>query len=49
MSAGLRLLHVLPTFAIGGAQVRLAGIARGLGSEIEHRILALDGNYAARR
>jgi glycosyltransferase involved in cell wall biosynthesis len=43
----LRLLHVFPSFNIGGAQVRLATLAAGFGPDVAHRILALAGNYEA--
>lgn len=41
------LLHVLPSFAVGGVQVRLARIIAALGPRYRHRIVALDGNGAA--
>lgn len=37
------LLHVFPTFAIGGAQVRLAALANRFGPRWRHAIVALDG------
>lgn len=37
------LLHVFPTFAIGGAQVRFAALANRFGSRWRHVIVALDG------
>src|SRR5579885_3283059 len=40
------LLHVLPSFAVGGVQVRLARVINALGDRYRHRILALDGNRA---
>ncbi len=43
-----QLLHVLPSFAVGGVQVRLARVINALGSRYRHRILALDGNTACR-
>jgi glycosyltransferase involved in cell wall biosynthesis len=43
----LRLLHVLPNFNIGGAQVRFASLAAGFGPRVSHSILALGGNYEA--
>ena len=42
MSAPL-LLHVFPTFAVGGAQVRFASVANRLGPRWRHAIVALDG------
>ena len=41
------LLHVLPSFAVGGVQVRLARVIAALGHRYRHRIVALDGNAAA--
>lgn len=43
------LLHVLPSFAVGGVQVRLARVIGALGARYRHRIIALDGNRAAGR
>jgi len=43
----LSLLHVLPSFAVGGVQVRLARVINALGDRYRHRILALDGNRGA--
>lgn len=43
------LLHVLPSFAVGGVQVRLARVIGALGTRFRHRIVALDGNRAADR
>ena len=40
----LKLVHVFPTFAIGGAQVRFAALADGLGRGYEHVVVSLDGN-----
>jgi glycosyltransferase involved in cell wall biosynthesis len=42
------LLHVFPSFSYGGQQARLAGLARGMGPEFRHHIVALDGDLAAR-
>jgi glycosyltransferase involved in cell wall biosynthesis len=42
------LLHVYPTFAVGGAQVRFAAIANRFGPAFRHVIVALDGNTACR-
>lgn len=41
------LLHVLPSFAVGGVQVRLARVIGALGQRYRHRIIALDGNHTA--
>jgi glycosyltransferase involved in cell wall biosynthesis len=43
----LRLLHVFPSFGIGGAQVRFASLAAGFGPGVSHSVLALSGNYRA--
>ncbi len=42
------LLHVFPTFAIGGQQIRLTQIANGTQNEYRHVILALNGDYSAK-
>jgi glycosyltransferase involved in cell wall biosynthesis len=39
------LLHVFPTFAVGGSQMRFAQLARLHGSRYRHTVVALDGNY----
>ncbi|HET7086117.1 MAG TPA: glycosyltransferase family 4 protein [Rhizomicrobium sp.] len=39
------LLHVFPTFAVGGSQMRFAQLARLHGSRYRHSVLALDQNY----
>ncbi len=44
----LRLTHVFPSFDIGGVQTRFAEIVNRLPPGFEHRVLALDGNMAAR-
>ena len=38
-----RLLHVFPTFAAGGAQMRLAGVANHYGDRYAHIICPMDG------
>src|SRR3954468_19974642 len=38
------VLHVFPTFAVGGAQVRFAALANHFGSAFRHIVVALDGN-----
>ena len=47
MSAPL-LLHVFPSFAVGGAQVRFAAVANHFGSAYRHAIVAMDGDHACR-
>ena len=42
------MLHVFPTFAVGGAQARFASLANHLGAEARHVIVALDGRIGAR-
>ncbi len=42
------LLHVWPTFATGGAQVRFTTIANHFGRRWRHAIVAMDGNLTAR-
>ncbi len=37
------LLHVFPSFAVGGAQVRFAALANRFGREWRHAVIALDG------
>ncbi|MEJ0072306.1 MAG: glycosyltransferase family 4 protein [Pseudomonadota bacterium] len=38
----MRLLHVIPSFAVGGVPVRLVNIANRLGRKYRHLVLALD-------
>ena len=49
MANPLKLFHVFPTFAVGGAQVRFAALARGLGGKFEHVVVSLDGVCGAER
>jgi len=42
------VVHVFPTFAVGGAQVRFAAIANHFGAAFRHRVVSLDGNLACR-
>ncbi len=42
------LMHVFPTFAVGGAQARFAALANHFGSRWRHAIVALDGNTECR-
>lgn len=39
----LHLLHVFPTFAVGGAQTRFARLAAAHGARYRHTVIALDG------
>ena len=43
MAAAPLLLHVFPTFATGGAQVRLASVLNHYGPRWRHAIVAMDG------
>jgi glycosyltransferase involved in cell wall biosynthesis len=43
-----RLLHVLPSFAVGGIQVRLARLVNAFGRRYQHTIVSLDGNALCR-
>jgi glycosyltransferase involved in cell wall biosynthesis len=42
------LLHVYPTFDVGGAQMRFAHLANHFGSRYRHRVVAMNGGTAAR-
>src|SRR3984885_1515032 len=42
------LLHVFPTFAVGGAQARFAAIANHVGLAVRHIVVSLDGRLNAR-
>lgn len=42
------LLHVMPSFDVGGIQVRLARTINGLGRRYRHTLVALDGRDGAR-
>ena len=44
---GRTLLHVFPTFAVGGQQTRFATIAGRLGQAFQHVIVSLDGRDMA--
>ncbi len=41
----VNLLHIFPTFAIGGAQARTAALANHWGKKYRHTIIAMDGVY----
>lgn len=47
MSCGGTILHIFPTFAFGGVQLRMAEMIRRLPPAWHHLILALDGRSAA--
>jgi glycosyltransferase involved in cell wall biosynthesis len=42
------VVHVFPTFAVGGAQVRFAAIANHFDQAFRHIVVSLDGNLACR-
>ncbi|TVR80165.1 MAG: glycosyltransferase [Rhodospirillales bacterium] len=42
------VLHVFPTFGVGGVQVRIATLMNRLGARYRHEVLALDGCFDAR-
>ncbi|MGD1955134.1 MAG: hypothetical protein ACFBZ9_07855, partial [Sphingomonadales bacterium] len=41
------LLHVFPSFAPGGIQMRLRTLAAGLDKPWQHQVVALDGDTSA--
>jgi glycosyltransferase involved in cell wall biosynthesis len=41
------LLHVFPSFAVGGQQIRMVTLANALGPGFRHTVYALDGDLAA--
>jgi len=43
-----RLLHVFPTFGIGGMQTQFATVANALGGAFEHALVSLDGRAECR-
>lgn len=43
----LRIIHIFPSFAIGGQQMRLAALARELGTDFRHEVVSLDGDLGA--
>jgi glycosyltransferase involved in cell wall biosynthesis len=47
-SAARTILHVFPTFTVGGAQARFAAIANHVGSAARHIVVSLDGRLDAR-
>jgi glycosyltransferase involved in cell wall biosynthesis len=44
----LTLLHVFPSFDVGGSQMRFAAIANRFGSQFRHVIVAMNGNCECR-
>ena len=47
-SRPLHLLHVFPSFAVGGAQTRMVALANHLGATYRHTVVALDGDISCR-
>ena len=45
---GKLLLHVFPSFAAGGAQMRFVTLANAMGPEFRHAIIALDGDISCK-
>jgi len=43
------ILHVFPTFATGGAQVRFATLANHFGRRLRHLVIAMDGVQTCRK
>lgn len=48
MSRKQRILHVFPSFAAGGAQMRMAALANHFGARLAHTIIALDHDTTCR-
>ena len=46
-AADLSLLHVFPSFGIGGVPLRMCRIINYFGKQFRHTIVALDGNFDA--
>lgn len=42
------VVHVFPSFAVGGAQVRLAAVANHFGAAFRHMVVSLDGDLTCR-
>lgn len=47
MSDAAELLHVFPSFAPGGTQLRMASIINALGSSFSHHVISMDGEFGA--
>jgi glycosyltransferase involved in cell wall biosynthesis len=41
------VVHVFPSFSIGGTQVRFAALAAALGRRFRHTVVSLNGDYSA--
>ena len=46
-AAATHILHVFPSFGIGGVPLRMARVVNHFGARLRHTIIALDGDYAA--
>ena len=46
-SPGISLLHVFPSFRVGGVPLRTVGLINHFGARFRHTILALDNNFEA--
>jgi glycosyltransferase involved in cell wall biosynthesis len=46
MESRKHLLHIFPTFAVGGSQIRFSQLVRLHGDRYRHTVIALDGNVA---
>src|ERR1700744_5604724 len=46
MTRQKHILHVFPTFAVGGSQMRFAQLVRLHADKYRHTVIALDGDYA---
>lgn len=47
MTPPLRILHVFPSFGVGGAQMRFVALAKGLGRDVSHTVISLSGDRNA--
>jgi len=45
MSSQKHLIHIFPTFAVGGSQIRFGQLVRLHGARYRHTVIALDGDY----
>jgi glycosyltransferase involved in cell wall biosynthesis len=48
-ATGKRLLHIFPSFGIGGVPLRMCRIINHFGKWLSHTVIALDGNFGATR
>jgi glycosyltransferase involved in cell wall biosynthesis len=46
MPSRKHLLHIFPTFAVGGSQIRFGQLAKLHGAKYQHTVIALDGNFS---